>query len=96
MTEIDPEGLRRRVYVVKVQAYDAAVIPTARASAACLLDQDPLDLLVAPRDGLADAALAPPTEASTSPVAVKLNVAVPFASANLGRACFRRRATRNL
>jgi len=86
MAEVDAEGLGRWVHVVKMQAHDAAVITTERASAACFLNQDPLDLLVTPCDGLADAALAPPTEATTGRVAVKLHLAVPVASSNLGRA----------
>jgi hypothetical protein len=44
--------------MVEDQVDDAAVIATYRATAACLVNQNPLHLLKPPSDGLTDAALA--------------------------------------
>src|SRR5207244_4041596 len=61
------EGLLRRIHVVEVQIDDAAVVTADTTRAAVLGHERALDLLMAPRDRFADAALAP-----NAPVAVTM------------------------
>lgn len=77
--------------MVKDEVPNRTVVPADRAATARLLDENALDLLLAPRDGLADAALASPmVPARGSSMIVKLDPTVVLALTDL-RECFRRR-----
>jgi hypothetical protein len=72
---------------MKDEVGDAAVISAVDATAACLLDKDSLDLLLPPRNCLANAALASPLlSPTTTPDVVELDPAVELAESNGRRA----------
>jgi hypothetical protein len=88
------ERLSSRIHMVEVEVDHAPVIAADGAAAARLGHKNPLDLLEAARNGLADAALAPPTGSSLpGAIAMKDHQAMTAALPQLGRATRLRRSS---